>query len=149
MDRPIPSEHHSHILDVICNDYFLNTAISVSDAFAGDLVKGMVFLAIRRANAAGVPHDINVNRLNSTLDNPPAPTTVYSVAKTLGLTYETARRHVNWLIDQGHCTRTPRGVVISPEALTQPAMVRGRLRNHAHFKHFLAELSRAGLNLMA
>ena len=139
------------LLQRVCNEYFLDSAAALADVFGGDLVKGLVFLAILRANVGHLEHDSATARTYSTLDQPPpddmrAPTTVYAVAKALGLTYETARRHVNWLIDKRFCSRTPDGLVVTAETLKLPALIRGNMRNLANFKRFMAAVKQAGLD---
>jgi hypothetical protein len=138
------------LLTRICNEYFLDTAAILADIFGGDVIKGLVWLTIIRANVEGLEHDSEAARLYSTIDKPPpnelrVPTTVYSVAKSLGLTYETGRRHVNWLIEKGYCVRTDEGLVITEEILRSPAFVRGNLRNLANYRKFMESLGRAGL----
>ena len=71
--------------------------------------------------------------------------TIYVVAKTLGLTYETARRHVKRLVDDGYCVRTERGLLVPAQVLTRPEVIRANERNLANFNRLLTNSVRAGL----
>ncbi|MBV9509524.1 MAG: hypothetical protein JO303_04505 [Caulobacteraceae bacterium] len=95
----------------LASDYLLNAIGVLGELFDGDLVTGLVFLTILRAglDAAG-------------------PVTVYEVSKRLGLTYETARRHVNRLIRQDYCRREATGLTIPRATLLKPEVARAAVR---------------------
>jgi len=67
------------------------------------------------------------------------------VAKVLGLTYETARRHVKRLVDDGLCLRLERGLLIPAEVLTRPEFMRANTRTLASFNRMLTDTHRAGI----
>jgi len=138
------------LLTRVCTEYFLESATTLSDLFAGDIIKGLVWLTIIRANVEGLEHDSEAARSYATADAAPpdslrTPTTVYSVAKSLGLTYETGRRHVNWLIEKGFCVRNESGLVVTEAILRSPAVLRGYSRNLANYRKFMEAIDRAGL----
>ena len=133
----------ARLIGRICNDYFLDTVAVLSDTFNGDLVTGLVFLAIVRENTRG-GELAPVQGAAPRPDHLRRPVTVYTVAKGLNLTYETARRHVNRLIKEGFCTRLDGGLIVAGEILARPQMTRALERNKTHFKRLLRDAADAG-----
>lgn len=102
-------------------DYFLRQLSVLSAPFDGDVLLAATFVAISQA---GVRH-LNESGLPSPLaqegvfpDGMRRPVTIASVARTLGLPRETARRYVHRLIASGYCrTVGVRGVMVPAEVL--------------------------------
>lgn len=94
----------------IAIDYYLDSARLVGDLIPGDALTSLVFLTVvsrmfrLRQNAATSAHEKR------------AAVTVYAVAKDLGLSYETVRRHVKRLLEAGLCEREVQGLVV-PDAV--------------------------------
>ena len=144
------SEDKARLVSRICGDFFLDSAVMCAEFFDGELVTGLVFLAILRENTRHIDHGSPEAIAHSGLDTPPPddlrePVTVYAVAKVLGLTYETARRHVKRLVDRGFCLRLERGLLIPTEVLTRPEFLRANTRNLANFNRMLTDAARAGV----
>lgn len=100
----------SHVLRSI------NMAASLTD---GDVVRGIILLSIIQANTAELrtskgDHDYDTgNHLPD--DSLRTPVSVYAIAKQLALPYETVRRHIARLVEDGRCTKAgPRGRIIVP-----------------------------------
>lgn len=55
---------------------------------------------------------------------------VNAISHSMARPFETARRHVNALIDDGLCTRTTAGVIVSPDLLNEPEIA--ALLAHLH-----------------
>ena len=148
--RLAASDVHIRLVSRICNEFFLDSAISCSEFFKGELLTGLVFLAILRENVRQIDHGSPEAKIYGGLDSPPMdevrePVTIYVIAKVLGLTYETARRHVKRLVDDGYCVRLERGLVIPAEVLVKPEMLRANHRNLAAFNTLLHNAVRAGV----
>jgi hypothetical protein len=143
------SEAHTRAVGRICTEFFLETAVGSADFFKGELVTALVFLAIMRENVRHIGHTPENSRTYGGPTLPPdserEPVTIYVVAKVLGLTYETARRHVRRLVDDGYCLRTDKGLVVPAEVLTRPEVVRANERNLASFNRLLNNAVDAGL----
>jgi hypothetical protein len=144
------SEAHTRAVARICTEFFLEAAVGTADFFKGELVTALVFLAIMRENVRHIDHTPeNARAYGGVQSLPPdterEPVTIYIVAKALGLTYETARRHVKRLVEDGYCVRTERGLVVPAEVLTRPEVVRGNERNLANFNTLLNNAVSAGL----
>jgi hypothetical protein len=139
----------SHLVAWVCNDYFLDTVGVVTDLFGGDLLTGIVFLAIIRENLRGVEVGSKRRRLADQRRARSAalgqPVTVYTLSQTLGLTYETTRRHVNRLIQNGYCKRLANGLMVPAEVLRRPDLLKGGLRNQSHFQRLVQTAVRAKL----
>ena len=102
-------------------DYFLRQLTALSAPFNGDILLAATFVAICQAsvkhlNEAGLPSPLAVEGIFP--DGMRRPVTIASVARTLGLPRETARRYVHRLIATGHCrTVGVRGVTVPAEVL--------------------------------
>ena len=71
--------------------------------------------------------------------------TAYGVAKALGLNYETTRRHIRRLVEDGYCVRCPDGVVASGEILERPEVARALNRMIAGMRRLTTQLRAADL----
>lgn len=85
----------------------------------GDVVHGIILMAIIHANTATLRLSDGDNDYDAApglpQDSLRTPVSVYAIAKQLGLPYETVRRHVARLMDEGRCIRVgERGGVIVP-----------------------------------
>ncbi len=129
--------------------FFLDSTIAMSDAFGGDLIKGLILMAIVRQHmdslqGGGVALEAasNLPTQPPTADRKPA--TVYAIAKVLGLNYETTRRHVRRLVEEGYCIRTPGGFVATAEATERPEVMRFVRKLAGNVRRLNARLQRAG-----
>jgi hypothetical protein len=100
----------SHVLSCI------GIAASLAD---GDMVHGIILMAIIHANTARLRQSNGDHEYDTAAHVPDdslrSPVSVYAIAKQLGLPYETVRRHVARLIDEGRCVRVgSRGGVVVP-----------------------------------
>jgi len=144
-DRPLAlSDAHASVVGRISNAFFLESAVDHADFFKGELVTALVFLAIVHENVRHVPY-----RTASPADSEREPVTIYVIAKVLGLTYETARRHVKRLVDDGFCLRAERGLVVPASVLARPDFVRANERGLANFNRLLNDAADAGLIAVA
>ena len=125
----------------------VSIAASLTD---GDMVHGIILMAIIHANTARLresngdqDYDMAANVPDDSLR---APVSIYAVAKQLGLPYETVRRHVARLIDEGRCVRVgPRGGIVVPASaireMRPDAFVRESLES---LGHLISNLDRIG-----
>jgi DNA-binding Lrp family transcriptional regulator len=116
----------------------LRVAARLSNAFTLDLVKlgahgrdvidPLIRTAILHANLAQVIRDPDLMRRYATLDEdvPDAlrrPASINAIATSLRIPFETARRRIGGLAEQGVCLITPAGVIV-PRAATDTAFYR-------------------------
>lgn len=121
----------------LAGDFFLNTSQVITTAIDTDLVTGMIFLAIVRAN---VRHMLDDPELALAYfepgDRPPEvfrkPVSVYAIARELRLPYETARRHIRKLLAKGLCERQGDGGVVFPPEVNDRPEVRQAVATNFH-----------------
>lgn len=132
-------------------DLYLRVAVIVGDIFQGDLIRGLIFYAMARAN---VLH-LNQPRLLSPLaedglfpDTMRQPVTCYSLAKQLGVPRETVRRHVLSLVQSGHCVQTEdRRYYVPSATLRTPEFSRLSRLLEGELDAAYADLKRSGVIL--
>lgn len=73
------------------------------------------------------------------------PVSVYAVAKTLNLPYETARRHVRRLMEQGLLEKSGAGVIVPARVSAWPKVLAGIGELTARTETYLARLSELGV----
>lgn len=99
-------------------------------------MKGIVFVAIASANIEIVRRmDMSAETFTTSSGIPPdtmrQPVSVYALSKSLGLPYETTRRYVASLIEEGLCVRVgQRGGVIVPAKAFSGAKAESLRRRH-------------------
>jgi hypothetical protein len=102
-------------------DYFLRQITVLSAPFDGDVLLAATFLAIcqgsvKHLNEPALPSPLAIDGVFP--DGMRRAVTIASVARTLGLPRETARRYVHRLIASGHCRPVGvRGVMVPSEVL--------------------------------
>ena len=100
-------------------DLFLRMTSGLLEVFDGDVLNGVVFLAIARANVHHLPAWASTDGTcvdGVFQDSERRPISVLRIADSLGLSYETVRRRVNQLVADGYCRRVGRnGVVVSAD----------------------------------
>lgn len=124
-------------------------ARAVSD---GDILRGVIFLAIVDANTRHLRPADPVARSyagtsNSVPDGMRRPVSVHALALDLALPYETTRRHVNALIDQGLCQRVEAGILAPAEVLDRDAMVATHRKNIENLRALFRDLRDGGVDL--
>ena len=115
-------------------------------SFDGDLMKGLVFTAIRAAN---VKHYTNTSPAAHRSILPDAhrlPVSVMAISESLRLPYETVRRHADALVREGKCIRMERRGLVVPERAFR-GMSAESLRVRQLILAFLAELRAAGVTV--
>jgi hypothetical protein len=100
--------------------HVLRCVAIATDLGGGDMVHGVILFTIVNANSTLLRlsnGDKDYDSLHGSVadDTLRKPVSVYAVARRLGLPYETVRRHVGKLVEEGRCIRVgPRGGVIVP-----------------------------------
>ncbi len=128
-------------------DYSLRLVRLFTDIFGGDVALALVFIA---AAQAGTQH-----LRNTTTHAVPAegeffpddlrrPISVSALARSLGLSVETTRRHVIRLVELGYARRTESGgVLVTSEILKREEVSNAAVANLASMRHLIRALSRA------
>lgn len=107
-------------------------------AFGGDLDRFVIFTVIGRQSLTNSPAGEGVAG---------TPISMHALANSLSRPYETVRRHVHALIDEGICDRQPNGVITQAQSLTSPAMMAMVAAAHDSFVRFIEDLGTLGIAL--
>jgi len=146
---PGGSDDKSRLAARLSADYMLRSLKMISELANGELLTGLVNLAMAQANVA------HLDRVSSGFDAigkaPPdelrRPVSVLALSSSLGLPYETTRRHVAKMIATGQCVRAKGGVVV-PTAVVQDARRNAMLEvNLVNLKRLVRALRSAGVDL--
>lgn len=123
-------------------DLVLNAAPHISAAFGGDFVRGLVFFAIVRASVAHLNASGALNERAPGGLFPDAlrrPVSILGVSQFLSIPYETTRRHVTRLVEDGYCRRLgSRQFVVDSATLARPEID----ALSAHMSRQIQQLSR-------
>lgn len=136
----------------LSSEYILRSIDLMTNVVGGDLVKGLIFLAIVQANIQHLVHDDNLSQAYSEStdmvpDEARRPVSVHALSVSLGIPYETTRRYVNKLLTEGYCERVRRGLVVPAAVLQREQMLNALKRNFANLQRLMAGLRRSGVEL--
>jgi hypothetical protein len=122
----------------------------LSRVIDSDTVGGFIFLGIASANIRhlrpGSP-DAQAYADTGTVvpDSMRRGISVHALSHEVNLPYETTRRHVQKLIQEGLCLRRADGIIVPAAALSSPRMLSVVDRNLANVYRFIDELERGGV----
>ena len=110
----------------------------------------MVYAAIIAANTAHLTNIKDERRRFDGMDELPPdsarrPVSVRGLAASIGMPFETCRRHVNRLIADGYCRRANGGLIVPAEVIASEASSKVLKANLANVRAFLRNLKRLGL----
>jgi hypothetical protein len=130
--------------------FFLRCAKIMSDMAGGDLIGALVLQTIMAANAGTVDEDPATAGQYASIENIPPdsvrrPVSILAVAGSLGMPYETTRRHVNRLLKEGRCVKVKGGVIFPASRVGSPASNAAVMSNMANVRRFYRTLKRAGV----
>ncbi len=134
-------------------EYFLRTAQLMSREDGRDTISGMVMYAIIAGNVGHLDWDPAKPGQYASMDDVAPqearrPVSVLAVADSLGLPYETTRRHVSKLQKLGRCVRVKGGIIGLPISLQGPAADEAMLANLANLRRLFRGLKRAGADFL-
>ena len=136
----------------LSTEYMLRSIDLMTNVVGGDLVKGLIFIAVVQANTQHIIADDQIAQAYSEADDrvpddTRRPVSVHALSVSLGIPYETTRRYVNKLLDEGYCVRVRRGLVVPAEVLAREEMMVGLKRNFANLQRLMNGLRRGGVEL--
>lgn len=138
-----------HFLLRVGVDNFLRMASLLLEAFDGELLTAVVFLAVSQASVSHLNNGVRVALPGPdgvAPDHMRRPVSVSAVAASLDLPYETVRRHVVKLVEQGLLTRDGlRGVYVPSAAFETESLRRLASGNAASLRLMQAVIARSGM----
>ena len=122
----------------------------LSRVIDSDTVGGFIFLGIAAANTRhlrpGSPEAQAYADTGTVVpDSMRRGISVHALSHEVNLPYETTRRHVQKLIQEGLCLRRADGIIVPAAALSSPRMLSVVDRNLANVYRFIDELERGGV----
>lgn len=136
----------------ISGGYILRTYQLMAQETDGDLILSLIFRAIIAANVDHLDKNLAAGPQYCGADDLPPdnlrrPVSVLAIADSLGLSYETVRRHVLKLMDSGRCVRVKGGVVVPVSALRGEDHQRTMQVNLTNLRRLFRSLKLAGVDL--
>ncbi|MBV9540984.1 MAG: hypothetical protein JO167_06925 [Alphaproteobacteria bacterium] len=107
-----------------------------------DIVRGILFLTIAQANRPRFAEIVRYDTPTTAL----RAISVNALAQSIGLPYETARRHVLALTRAGICVREPQGIVVPNSVITSPVFDDFSIELHALFLRMMRRLKAVGFD---
>ena len=139
----------ARIVTRFSSQYVLRAFQLLIDAF-GDIRAGLLVQAINTANIAAIVHTDEGRRTAGPTgtfpDEARRPISIARLADSAGLPFESTRRIVQRLIDEGDCRRVEGGVIVPRAAVERPSVVRAATANVGYVRRFMHDLQAAGLD---
>jgi hypothetical protein len=107
----------------ILSDYFFRT-LDALHRQVPDVMTAMILLDIMRTSGGQITavQQAEVLRAGWVPPTERMPVRVAHIARRLSIPYETTRRHVGWLVEQGYCRREGGGVLLAADYLRTPTL---------------------------
>jgi len=102
--------------------WFLQNLANARALGGGDILDGLIMLSIVEANTSHLNEPQYGFKCMGDIppDDVRQPVSVYQVARELGLSYETTRRHVQHLIQAGKVERKAEGIIVPASLFAEP-----------------------------
>mgnify|MGYP006281086771 CR=1 FL=1 len=129
-------------------DYLLRSLQMLGELSDGHMLSGLISLAIVQANTShlegsGAYRDVS----DLPPDNVRRPVSVLAIANSLGLPYETTRRHIDKMIQSGQVSRVNGGIIVPAAALNTPRHAELLTAHLTNLRRLVRGLAAAGLDL--
>jgi hypothetical protein len=137
----------------ITTQFFLRQVEALAGLFDGDIILGLIFAAIGAANNKRILHSPDLLDAYGTISAvPPAQyrvrISVSALARSLGFSYETTRRHVKELIARGFCEQNREGLILTDAALLSDDVVELIKKSNADVKWYITALRRGRVDIV-
>ncbi len=126
--------------------------LDVIAIFRGErqLLDLLLFSTISQANVTAITRQADLQVAYAAPDQPPPdsmrrPVSVNALATSLGLPFETVRRRVKGLVDQGLCRAVEGGVIVPTAVVNSPQYFRDSFRGYERLRAFYYQLRDLGL----
>ncbi|WP_312167104.1 hypothetical protein [Phenylobacterium sp.] len=133
----------------LSGNYLLRTLANTSEVFEGDMLLAIVFMAIGQATVSHLPVERHAGQFGPdgiAPDDQRRPVSALSIAESLNIPRETARRYVSRLVDLGYCARVRgRRVIIPGDVYRRPEVQHALQSNRRDLQMMIAAIRRGGL----
>ncbi|WP_374470927.1 hypothetical protein [Phenylobacterium sp.] len=136
----------------VIGDLSLDFLVDVASLGIADLdsADALLVMAINQANILPLTQDPAARRRYGDLaapapDDERRPVSISAIALSLGLPFETARRHIHRLSAAGVCAIEERGVIVPAAFLSSPAYLGSVMQMYGRLRSFHDELQAYGL----
>ena len=141
----------ARIVSRLSSEYILRAMQLLVEAY-GEIRTGIIAQTIVTANTAHLDTRGGEGWRYAGIDETPPdevrrPISIARLAESLGLPFETTRRHVQRLIDAGVCVRVEGGLIVPKAVLEQPDASQAALANVGYVRKFIRDLHGAGLDV--
>lgn len=148
-DRASADEDKIRLVARLSADYMLRSLKMIGELAQGELLTGLVNLALVQANVGHL--DPTGSKFDSLDAIPPdemrRPVSVLALSASLGLPYETTRRHVAKMVETGQCLRVKGGVIAPTAAVDDPRRTEMLEQNLINLRRLYRNLKAAGVAL--
>ncbi len=136
----------------VAGEYILRSLRMLGELADGELLTSLVSMAIVQANVAYLDQVAAAENEFASVERVPPnevrrPVSVLAISASLGLPYETTRRHVAKLIASGTCVRVKGGVIVPAKALVGEKHETMLRTNLANLRRLVRDLKRLGVVL--
>ena len=132
-------------------DYVLRSMQLLGEMVSGEFLTGLIWLAIVQANIGHIDQAGQGRRFQDGQSPPPdelrRPVSVLALSASLGLPYETMRRHVAKLVASELCVRVKGGVLVPSGVLSSAKHGELMDRNLINLRRLSRGLMAAGVKL--
>ena len=133
----------------LSGNYLLRSLANTSEVFEGDMMLAIIFMAIGQATVSHLPAERHIGQFGAdgiAPDELRRPVSALSIAESLNIPRETARRYVSRLVDLGYCTRVrARRVLIPGDVYRLPQVQHALQSNRRDLQRLIAAIRRADL----
>ncbi|HEX3917273.1 MAG TPA: hypothetical protein VHW60_08035 [Caulobacteraceae bacterium] len=145
-----PSPELTRAVARLSANYLLRCLRLVTDLHQGELLNAIICQAIIGANTRHLTHPTDAERqgfdeTGLPPDEARKPISILALADSLGLPFETTRRHVARLEAAGACKRVRGGVIVPSSALADQRFYEAAQTSFGYTQQFVRNLRRAGV----
>lgn len=143
-------EDTARLVARLSSEYVLRVLKLLTDFHGADMLTAILAQAIIAANTAHLDQRNGEGPRYAGLAQAPPdalrrPISVLALSQSMGLPFETTRRHVNKLVKAGRCVRVRGGVIVPAEVLEDPKTSEATLANVVNVRRFVRALKAAGV----
>lgn len=115
-----------------------------------DFLDALILLAVVQANVAPLLRDRALQRAYASFEEPPPdelrrPVSVNAISQSLRLSYETTRRRLQRLAEDGACEIGPHGVIVPARVVSSPEHMMALMRIWEQIRQLYCRLRDVGL----